>query len=63
MDNTFKYLHLKHAGKSAYEIVDEIMEKYKSPIFVIKKIKEIFPDLGLAEAKEIVLSELLNTKI
>lgn len=30
MDNTFKYLHLKHAGKSAYEIVDEIMEKYKS---------------------------------
>jgi|GEM_PF-1315874 hypothetical protein len=55
MDNTIKYLHLKYGGKNAYEIVDEIMEKYKSPLFTIKKIREIFPDLGLAEAKEIVI--------
>ncbi|MCX8531815.1 hypothetical protein [Chryseobacterium luquanense] len=55
MDNTIKYLHLKHEEKNVYEIVYEIVEKYKSPLFTIKKIREIFPDLSLIEAKEIVV--------
>ncbi|RZL12681.1 MAG: hypothetical protein EOO62_10395 [Hymenobacter sp.] len=33
--------------------MDEIIDKYKSPLFTIKKIREIFPDLSLIEAKEI----------
>ncbi|WP_415325692.1 hypothetical protein [Chryseobacterium sp. MMS23-Vi53] len=55
MDNTNKYLHLKHEEKNIFEIVDEIMEKYKSPLITIKKIREIFPQLSLMEAKEIVI--------
>jgi len=55
MDNTIKYLHLRHEEKSVYEIVDEIMEKYKSPLITIKKLREIFPDLSLIDAKEIVV--------
>lgn len=55
MDNTIKYLHLKREEKNVYEIVDNIINKYKSPSFTIKKIREIFPDLSLMEAKEIVV--------
>ncbi|MCD0480050.1 hypothetical protein LPB90_16475 [Chryseobacterium sp. LC2016-29] len=55
MDNTSKYLHLKHKDKSVYEIVDEMMEQYKSPLATIKKSREIFPQLSLMEAKEIVI--------
>jgi len=55
MDNTNKYFYIKHEDKNVYEIVDEIMEKYKSPLFAVKKIREILPDLSLMEAKEIVI--------
>jgi len=55
MDNTIKYFHLRHEEKSVYEIVDEIMGKYKSPLITIKKLREIFPDLSLIDAKEIVV--------
>lgn len=55
MNNTIKYLYLKHEDRNVYEIVDEIMEKYKSPLYTIKKIREIFPDLSLMESKEIVI--------
>ena len=55
MDNTNKYLHIKHEGKNVYEIVDELLEKYKSPLITIQKIREIFPSLSLIEAKEVVI--------
>ncbi|MFC3160837.1 hypothetical protein SAMN05443633_105183 [Chryseobacterium arachidis] len=55
MDNTNKYLHIKHEGKNVYEIVDELMGKYKSPLVTIQKIREIFPQLSLIEAKEVVI--------
>ncbi|MNY45757.1 hypothetical protein D3C86_1808830 [compost metagenome] len=55
MDNTSKYLRLKHKDKSVYEIVDEMMEQYKSTLVTIKKSREIFPQLSLMEAKEIVI--------
>lgn len=55
MDNTDKYLHLKHNHQNIYEIVDEIMTKYKSPLMTKKKIKEIFPHLSLIQAKEVVI--------
>jgi len=35
MDNTSKYLHLKDKDKSVYEIVDEMMEQYKSTLVTI----------------------------
>ncbi|MNU28044.1 hypothetical protein D3C71_164690 [compost metagenome] len=38
-----------------YEIVDEMMEQYKSTLVTIKKSREIFPQLSLMEAKEIVI--------
>lgn len=55
MDNSKKYLDLKHNGRDAYEIIDEMMDKYKSSLFTIKKIREIFPNLSLVDAKEIVM--------
>lgn len=55
MDNTNKYLYLKYDGENVYEIVHKIMTKYKNPLFAIKKIREIFPNLSLMEAKEIVI--------
>lgn len=55
MNNSNKYFHFNHEGKNAYEIVDEIITKYKTPLFAIKKIREIFPNLSLMEAKEIVI--------
>lgn len=55
MDNTNKYLHLKHEEKNIFEILDEIIEKYKSPLVAIQKIREIFPSLSLIEAKEVVI--------
>lgn len=55
MDNSNKYLHYNHEGKNAYEIVDKIMSKYKTPLLVMKRIREIFPDISLMEAKEIVI--------
>lgn len=42
MDNTSKYLHLKHKDKSVYEIVDEMMEQYKSILVTIKKTEKYF---------------------
>lgn len=53
MDHTNKYLYLKHEGKNAYEIVLEMTGDGKSPLYGIKKIREIFPFLSLAEAKEV----------
>lgn len=55
MDNTNKYLHIKHEDKNVYEIVDELMGKYKSPLVTIQKIREIVPQLSLIEAKEVVI--------
>ncbi|MCD1118542.1 hypothetical protein [Chryseobacterium turcicum] len=55
MDNINKYLHFNHEGKNVYEIVNEMKIKYKSPLFAINKIREIFPSLPLVEAKEIVI--------
>lgn len=55
MDNTNKYVYLIKDGKNPYEIVHEIMILQKSPLFAIKKIKEIFPNLSLVDAKEIVI--------
>lgn len=54
MDNTKKYLFIQHEGKNVYEIVDEMMLKYKSPLFAVKKLREILPVLSLMESKEIV---------
>ncbi len=54
MDNTKKYLFIKHEGKNVYEIVNDIMEKYKSPLITIKKLREALSDISLMEAKEIV---------
>jgi hypothetical protein len=55
MDNTNKYLHINYENKNVYEIVDELMVQYKSPLFAIKKIREMFPHLSLIETKEIVI--------
>jgi len=55
MDNTMKYLYLKHEGKNAFEIVNEIISSGKTQLFAVKKIREIFPHLSLIEAKEIVV--------
>lgn len=54
MDNTNKYLFIQHEGKNVYEIVDEMIVKYKYPLFAVKKLMEILPVLSLMEAKEIV---------
>ena len=62
MDNSNKYLQFNHKGKDAYEIVDEVMTQYKNPLFAIKKIREIFPNLSLIEAKEIVIIRTTNYK-
>lgn len=53
MDNTNKYLNIKQEGKNVYELVDSM--NGKSPLFIIKKIREFFPYLSLIEAKEIVI--------
>ncbi|MFP3593160.1 hypothetical protein [Chryseobacterium sp. SIMBA_038] len=50
-----KYLYLKHEGKNAFEIVNEIISSGKMQLFAVKKIREIFPLLSLIEAKEIVV--------
>lgn len=55
MDNSAKYLYLKHDGKNPYEIVNEIISNGKMPLYGVKKIRELFPLLTLAEAKEIVV--------
>ncbi len=55
MDHTNKYLYLKHEGKNAYKIVLEATGNGKMPLQGVKKIREIFPFLSLAEAKEIVV--------
>lgn len=62
MDNTNKYLYIKLGDKNAYEMVDEIMAQYKSPLIAIKKIREKFPFLSLMEAKEIVVINISNHK-
>lgn len=51
MDHTNKYLHIKLGDKNVYEMVDEIMVQYKSPLIAIKKIREKFAFLSLMEAK------------
>jgi len=55
MDYTKKYIYLKHQGKDIYKIIEEMMTRYKSPLFAIRKIREIFPQLSLMEAKEVVI--------
>ncbi len=60
MDNTNKYLHIKLGDKNVYEMVDEIMVQYKSPLVAIKNIREEFPFLSLMEAKEIVVIRTSN---
>lgn len=40
MDNTLKYLHLKHDGKNAIEIAREIAASAITPLYAIKKNKE-----------------------
>jgi len=55
MDNALKYLHLKHNGKNVFEIVKEIAASAITPLYVIKRIREIFPHLSLMESKEIVI--------
>lgn len=62
MDHTNKYLHIKLDDKNVYEIVDEIMVQYKSPLIAIKKIRKKFPFLSLMEAKEIVVIRTSNHK-
>lgn len=62
MDNTKKYLFIKYEGKNVYEIVDEMMVKYKSPLFAVKKLREILPALSLMEAKEIVTIRMSEHK-
>ena len=55
MDNTIKYLHLKHNGRNAVEIAEEISSLGITPLYAIKKIREIFPHLSIAKAKELVI--------
>ena len=55
MDNTIKYLHLKHNGRNAVEIAEEISSLGITPLYALKRIREIFPHLSLMEAKEIVI--------
>lgn len=55
MDNTLKYLHLKHNGKNVFEIAKEIAASAITPLYVIKRIREIFLHLSLMESKEIVI--------
>lgn len=55
MDNTLKYLHLKHDDKNAIEIAEEITASAITPLYTIKRIREIFPHLALMEAKELVI--------
>ncbi|MDR2238667.1 MAG: hypothetical protein LBE92_21320 [Chryseobacterium sp.] len=55
MDQTKKYLYLKYKGKNAYEWVLETTGNGKMPLHGVTKIREIFPFLSLAEAKEIVV--------
>lgn len=62
MDHKNKYLHIKLGDKNVYEMMDEIMVQYKSPLIAIKKMREIFPFLSLMEAKEIVVIRTSNHK-
>lgn len=62
MDHTNKYLHIKLSDKNVYEMVDEIMAQYKSPLITVKKIRKKFPFLSLMEAKEIVVIRTSNHK-
>lgn len=55
MDNTIKYLHLERDGKSAFEIAEEITAAAITPLYAIKKIREIFPHLSIAEAEELLI--------
>ncbi len=55
MDGTEKYIYLKYEGKDIYKIIEEMMKMYKNPLFTIRKIREIFPQFSLAEAKEVVI--------
>lgn len=52
MDNTNKYIYLIKDGKNPYDIVGEVMDNYNSPLFAIKKIREIFPNISVVDAKE-----------
>ncbi|WP_294250662.1 hypothetical protein [uncultured Chryseobacterium sp.] len=54
MDNTIKYLHLNHNGRNAFEIAREI-EVLRTPVYAMMKIRELFPHLSIAEAKELVM--------
>lgn len=55
MDNTIKYLHVKRDGKNAFEIAEEITASAITPLYAMKRIREIFPHLSLMESKEIVI--------
>lgn len=61
-NNTVKYLHLKRDGKSAFEIAEEITAAAITPLYAIKKIREIFPHLSLMESKEIVIIDTTEYK-
>ncbi|WP_294224273.1 hypothetical protein [uncultured Chryseobacterium sp.] len=54
MDNTIKYLHLNHNGRNVFEIAREI-EVLRTPLYAMMKIRELFPHLSIAEAKELVI--------
>ncbi|GEN76988.1 hypothetical protein [Chryseobacterium hagamense] len=62
MDKTVKYLHLKHDDKNAFQIVREMTDSLKTPLYAIRKIKELFPHLSLTEAKEIVIMTVTKYK-
>ncbi len=55
MDNTAKYLHFKYDNRNPFEIAQEIISKGKSPLYVVREIKEKFPAFSLLEAKEVVV--------
>lgn len=55
MDNTDKYFYLKYEGKNVYEILKEIIFNGNMPLHGVWKIREIFPELSLMEAKEIIV--------
>lgn len=57
MDAKEKYLRLEKDGKNVFTIFNELAEK-NSPMTSIAKLRELFPELTLIEAKEIlILSE------
>ncbi|UKB82437.1 hypothetical protein LF887_15640 [Chryseobacterium sp. MEBOG06] len=61
MDTKEKYIKLKKDGKNVLTIFNELIEN-NSPMNSVVKLRELFPELTLIEAKEILILSETNYK-